>query len=567
MKNINSEKIILLNLLTNYWFTIPEYQRSYVWQEDNVQELLDDVWSAFLEDGQSEYFLGSLVLQQDDKINNYFDVLDGQQRLTTIILTLSVIKNIILEKNDIIQKERNDLLSTIKEVLYQGENQFRNIKERVRIIFKIRDNVNDFVKNFILPDNNTFQNIESDIIKLADQTDNVSISNMADAMITIKTFLINKTTQQLIDFCKYFFNKIVFIYVSTAKFEDAYRLFTIINNRGIPLTHSDIIKSINIGLIDDQSKEKYSKEWEEIETDFNANNFEGGFDRFLSHLRFVILKTKARKSLLDEFEENIYKTGKLKKGVDTIKFIKKFKSYYDEIIKLKSNSVDNNFKNLVTIMIEGIPSTEWMAALMKYYDKFNNNKIYEFLKLLEYKFSGDWIIDENPTARINNLANILSAIENSASPEILLQDKTIFNVDKTELHNKLDGNVYARKFSKYILLKLEYIMADNTIHFSNFKHISVEHILPQKPDDNSMWVKIFNENEREFWTHKLANLILINRIKNSSLGRLDYHAKKAKYFDKHISIFPRSCKLINQYNEWNTLILKNIQSELLNKLI
>ncbi len=109
--------------------------------------------------------------------------------------------------------------------------------------------------------------------------------------------------------------------------EDAFRMFTILNNRGVPLTNADILKSINVGIIEKSNQEKYAQIWEIIESDLG-----GDFDRFLSFIRTIYVKEKAILSLLDEFNENIYKKGKLNKGSETIDIIQKYKNHYDKII-------------------------------------------------------------------------------------------------------------------------------------------------------------------------------------------------------------------------------------------
>jgi len=90
--------------------------------------------------------------------------------------------------------------------------------------------------------------------------------------------------------------------VSTEDLEDAFRLFTILNNRGIPLRNSDILKSMNLGALTTQAeKVRYAKMWEEAEGELGDD-----FDRFLNHVRTVLVKDKARLSLLQEFEDKIY---------------------------------------------------------------------------------------------------------------------------------------------------------------------------------------------------------------------------------------------------------------------
>jgi len=108
---------------------------------------------------------------------------------------------------------------------------------------------------------------------------------------------------------------------------------------------------------------------------------------------------------------------------------------------------------------------------------------------------------------------------------------------------------------------------DGSVRLSNYKWISIEHILPQNPEPNSYWTARFKVDEQKEWTHKLANLILLNRRKNSALARNDFAVKKERYFRDAISVFPRSNAVISTHNDWNVNVLKKLQEELIQKLV
>ncbi|WP_274856733.1 DUF262 domain-containing protein [Bacillus methanolicus] len=94
---IDSDKKVLQKIFSpDFWFLIPEYQRSYVWQTENIVDLIDDLYYAFTYKNENEYFLGSLVLKRTD--NHEFaeyEVLDGQQRLTTFFLMFAVLRDLL----------------------------------------------------------------------------------------------------------------------------------------------------------------------------------------------------------------------------------------------------------------------------------------------------------------------------------------------------------------------------------------------------------------------------------------------------------------------------------------
>lgn len=551
---IKAEKINLNEVFSGFWFLVPEYQRSYVWEEDNINDLLDDLWYAYKNNSNKEYFLDSLVLKNinNNEIHNEYEVLDGQQRLTTLFLLQAVIRDLTDEEL---------LKETCHERIFQKENKFRDIPERIRVIYRIRDDVEDFIKEFIL---NQDGSLSLDILREKTEMKNISISNMAKAIILMnKYFSDGSRITEIDNFVAFISKKVVFIYVATSNREDAFRLFTILNNRGIPLTNADILKSINIGVLDENDRINYSTKWEGIE-----NSFGEAFDRFLSFIRTIIVKEKARVNLLEEFEENVYKADALSKGKDTIEFLNKFKVVHDNVINFEGLDFDNvnEFKNLVTIMKIGLPSEDWIPPLMLYYKKYNTNNLLEFLKKLEYKFTGDWILQETPTKRIENMNNILKKIEASINPYTIFNTE-LFNINSEELRTIFDGDIYGKRFARYILLKYEYTVSEHTVHLSDYKYITVEHVLPQNPNKDSEWCRVFNKDAKEKWTNKLANLVLISKKKNSRLSNLDFVRKKEKYLRGRIDVFSGSKIFVESSDRWDVGTLENRQAEMLDNLI
>lgn len=550
---IDANKEVLQKIFSqDFWFVIPEYQRSYVWQKDNVTELLDDLFFAYENKADNEYFLGSLVLKRTDNQEfSEYEVLDGQQRLTTFFMIIAVMRDLLEDK---------DYKDTLKEMIYQKENKLKKIPSRQRITYQIRDKVEGFIKKFIIADNGT---LNESALKEELEKDNISISNMANAILTIREEL--KEKSDLEGFAGFLLNNALFIYVSTDNTEDAFRLFTILNDRGIPLTSADILKSLNIGKIKDEKELKnYARIWEELEGKYGEN-----FDRFLAFIRTILVKEKARANLLEEFETNIYKKNKLEMGKETIGLLMTYDEIYDEIIELQNLNLSNEYKNLITIMKIGLPSEDWIPPLLHYYKKFKMERLVDFLRKLEYKFSGDWICQQSPTFRIEAMNRILSSIEETESRNLdnLLNDKNLFSIDKAFYMQMIDGEVYKRRFARYLLLKLEYLMGDNTVHLSGYKNISVEHILPQNPKDDSKWVEDFTENEREYWTHRIANLVLISMKKNSKLSNLDFQEKKERYLKQRIDAFHGNKVFIEQNSVWIPVILEKRQEEVMAILV
>lgn len=567
-QKIESDKLLVKDVFSK-WFRIPEYQRPYVWDTDQVNELLDDVMQARNSNPESQYFLGSMVLRKknkEDGTTKYeeYDLLDGQQRLTTLFLITAVIRDLTKDET---------LIDTCNKTIYQKENKYDSIPERLRIVFDIRKQVREFIDEFVKTPNGTTKEAEL-TQKINNAEEDNSIKNMSKAILTIRGFFANN---HIDEFFPYLRSNVLMIYVAAEELEDAFRMFTVMNSRGVKLRNSDILKAENLGRIKDNTKRmEWAKNWEETETYFGED-----FDNFLSHLRTILVKQKAAVSLLKEFEDNIYNpksydrntktytnlTPLLQKGEDTFKFIDKYKKHYDQLFDQENYDLTNSFEiyNTLLMMQKGFEADYWIAPLLRFYDKFKTNKLLEFIKQLDNRFANDWLVGKTPTIRIENINAIIQAIDDATTVDEVINHSSLL-LDVKDLGDILNGNIYGRRAARYVLLKLDMLYHGHTTKIEMPETISIEHILPQTPPDASQWKIDFTDNQREEWTNKLGNLVLISRRKNSSQGNKDYIDKKAKYFTGNIELFSNSVRIYNQYTNWKLTDLTKNHTEVLAKI-
>ncbi|HFC8491176.1 TPA: DUF262 domain-containing protein [Neisseria subflava] len=520
MSQIKSDKWDIKEVFKQ-WYCIPNYQRPYVWEKDQIIDLLDDIHIACEKDKESDYFLGSLVLKET-KNKDYieYDVLDGQQRLTTLFLLTAVIR-------DLTDNEQRQ--NTCHDSIFQKGNPDDNIPERLRLIFEIRHDVKEFIDEYIKQKNGT-TSIKIEELAQSKSADK-SVFNMANAILYMREYLQEQIRQNAIfldEFFPFFRNKVILIYVASQNLDDAFRMFTVLNNRGIKLRNADILKAENLSSVKEKDKQQeYAQNWEKIE-----NYFGNEFDGFLSHLQSILTKQKANLTLLKEFENNIFAKNKLTKGNDFFDFVHKYKKHYEELFESNENL---ELKNLLTLMNVGFESEIWIAPLLRYYNKFRKENLLEFTKKLNNKFVSDWISGFTPTIRIINMNNIIDMIDKLDScDELLNQD--CFAINGQEILNFLQTDIYGKRPTRYILLLLNYLYHSHEQPFNTPKVISVEHILPQNPKSDSQWVQDFDNEQREEWTNKLGNLIILSRRKNSSQSNLDFAQKQQKYFKGNVEL-------------------------------
>jgi uncharacterized protein with ParB-like and HNH nuclease domain len=550
---IRSEKILIKDVF-EMWFNIPGYQRPYVWGYEEIHELLDDVAFAAQSKPDNEYFLGSFVYQikpanpQKGQPFEENDVLDGQQRLTTLLLLMAVLRDLSSDSR---------LKATCQECIYQQPNRFKGIPERTRLQFEIRDEVKTFIQDFIIAEGGTDR--REDLTAIIEDSKDLSVRNMAAGVRALRAFFqADDCPIKIEEFLSFLLTKVLMIYVATEDLEDAFRLFTILNDRGIPLRNSDILKSQNLGQLEsDAEKARYARMWEEAEGDLGDE-----FDRFLGHIRTILVKDKARLSLLQEFEDKIYHpkerdkaTGKtksvlLKKGKDTFVLVERYLKHYKQLLAGQNfdSTGDWEFDNLVKLMTVGLPATDWVPPLLRYYDRFKTSRLTEFLRRLDNRFSADWLAGQAPTDRIAAMNAVIQQIDAAKSADDVFVSN-VFACDANAFLQALDGPVYGRRFTKYLVMKLDYLY-QNHAQRMHFETVSVEHILPQSPEAGRQWVRDFTPEQRGQWTDRLGNLVIITCRKNSSQGRLDFKDKFTRYFQRNIDTCPNSLRVLNQYKQW-----------------
>lgn len=568
---IKCEKKVIREIF-NMWYCIPDYQRAYVWDTDQVRDLLDDTISAYRENKEAQYFLGSMVLKINEKSENNvsyteYELLDGQQRITTVFLILACMRDMLTDY----PQYQNSLAGFV----YQAEDAILQQPERMRIIFNIRSDVRDFVNEHIKPLHGT---CDDALLKEKMQAKdvNISIRNMTNAMLVAHEFL-EENKSDIIGYLSYFLNKVLMIYVATEELQDAFQLFTVLNNRGVKLSSSDILKAENLKELSAADRTSWATRWEEMETYFGED-----FDKFLSHIRTILVKKKQTTTLLKEFDEFVYsnqeydrtqkkyvpRTPILRRGRDTFELLYSYYHTYQEVFDTDHSVVTGDYEitNYLKLMETGFGADYWIAPVLDYYRKYRRRGFVAFLKALDRKLSADWITAATPTVRMENVNAILREIEASQDSAALLQSKT-FTINKSDFERVINGDIYGRSFAKYLLLKLDLIYRGSSTPMIPQAIASIEHILPRNPSADSQWVKDFSAAEREEWTNKLGNLVLISRRKNTSQGNRDYVEKKEKYFEKNIEMFPNSIRIYQNYPEWKLSDLKKNHSDVVTELL
>ena len=551
--NIHATEKPLHKIFCNdYAFEMPPYQRPYAWTTEQAGELLSDIL-AFLGNDSPEidqinpYFLGSIVLIQG--INStQADVVDGQQRLTTLTILLAVLRT----------KVDSKMANHLTKYLYEEGDLTRVTENRYRLKLKERD-ADFFVKN--IQDekglDNLFQLNEG---QLSDSQKNIKLNAQ----------YFSKELEKLSELqCKrlvqYLVNRCYLVVVSTPDIDSAYRIFSVLNARGLDLGLTDLLKSEIIGAIPKQLQEQYNDIWEDAEEDLGRDTFQELF----SHIRMIKQKNKLRKEILKAFREDIKPQDEPQRFIDDV-----LNPYSDSIqtIKKASYQSSNGAEKVNALFgwLNQIDNFDWLPPAILYFSQYRNsqNELEKFFTDLERLAAGLMIIRVDINERIKRYGELLTAIENKADLYVANSPLQLTPDEIKQIINNLDGDLYLQKrISKYVLLRLDSALAATGATYAH-SVISIEHILPQTPANGSQWFSWFpTVAEQEKYVHRLGNLALLDRNKNSEAKNYEFHEKKDKYFVSKgkTSPFVLTSRVLLE-TEWTQAIVDKRQNQLMQVL-
>lgn len=536
----------------DFLFRIPLYQRPYAWQRDQAEELLDDLLGFVGSEPVDElnpYFLGNVVVIKEDHKPDA-DVVDGQQRLTTLTIMLSAIRSLMPE----------DFAKGLTEYIYEKGNAVEETKDRFRLTLRERDE--KFFQDYIQKEGNLDALCNLDEAKLSDSQINIkrNLSLIKDRLSKISEDKCRKLAQFIIKQC-------FLVVVSTPDFESAYRIFTVLNSRGLDLSHADILKSEIVGKIPVAEQDDYGDRWEETEEMLGRDAFADLF----SHVRTVYRKLKLKGTVLSEFRQYVMsEVTDPKLLIDQV--IVPYATAFAEIKEADYESSAGAEKvNELLGWLGQIDNADWLPSAILYHSKHSNNavKLTSFLGNLERLASAMMITRSSINERIERYAKVITAIQENADLSAANSPLQLSDEEKAATRKALDGDVYnlLATVRKYVLLRLDSALSGGG---ATYEHsiITVEHVLPQNPKAGSQWEGwIPDSTTRSLWVHRLGNLALLSRKKNSSAGNYDFDKKKESYFKKKgVSPFQITTQVISE-TEWTEPVLIARQQLLLSKLV
>ncbi|MDU9770194.1 DUF262 domain-containing protein [Helicobacter pylori] len=552
-------KDILATALVSY-YQIPDYQRPYQWTEKNCEKLLDDLFSSYEYYKESGYFCGSLVLiviNTDSETNaETYDIVDGQQRLSTFILLAKVLAILYSER---LTEESKDYL-----------------QESLITKYGKKDRLNFNAIGF-----NSKKDFQYALTSFNDAPIGNNKNNYLKNAVCLKDYLRKKEIENINDFIEWLYFKVVFITITCPDADKALRIFNVLNARGLALNATDIFKGELLKkLTEEKEQEELAIRWEDLRQKCLDNGFamETLFSQYLVYLEPKTSREKMEKRLVTWFE-NLNKTP-----LEYLDGVEDFYNAYVEVLEMP-----DRYAHLLSYKEDSYWRVILCASLLHRYSESEIENLKELLVKFYYQH---WVARTKQSQIEQTCCNMIKALKEKKSMEHILSiaraNLDLYNVMQHFKENLGDSHVYEKQptknpYLKPILILVEYFISDDPrpkrIEKGDFH---VEHILPQKPDLSSQWVKDFSEEERESYTHSLANLTLLGGTKNAQASNLDFKEKKEIYMGNAVKLgkdkrgrektfkvmtcYKMTIDIAHHYTEWTPKSLEKRKEELIQKI-
>ncbi|GAA7024527.1 DUF262 domain-containing protein [Helicobacter pylori] len=560
MAEMKLDKKSLKNILVaedDAYYQIPIYQRPYQWGKEQCEELLNDLFENYEDYREDDYFCGSLVLIQSDEGNKTYDIVDGQQRLSTFILLAKVLAT-LYSVGDKYQRYLQESWSDRHE---DGEK-----KKRKRLDF---DLVGSSAKKDFQETLDFFDDLD------ASKGKNSYKNSYLKNAICLKNYLEKKEIEDINDFIQWLYLKVNFITITCSDTDMALRIFNVLNARGLPLHATDIFKGELLKkLTEEKEQEELATRWENLRQKCLDNGFamETLFSQHLTYLHPKTSKERMKIRLNTQFDEL------QKSSLEYLDVVEYFYNAYCEVLEMQDRHAH---------LLSYLASDFWRIILCtSILHNYSQSEIEALKELLVKFYCQNWVAEQKEPKEQTN-CNIINALKEKKNIDDIISIVKQY-LDKNKIaqnfREKLkDDHLYEKhrkspknSWLKPILILVEYFISDDPEpkRIQMDKNLHVEHILPQEPTLSSQWVKDFSEEERERYTHSLANLTLLGGKKNTEASNFDFKDKKKIYMEEEISLnkkktsrvmtcYKMTIDIAHHYTEWTPKSLEKREKELI----
>lgn len=548
MARIENHKYTIEEAFRECFYIVPDYQREYVWSDKEVCQLLDDINEKFDTGSSSEYFIGTVLVSPTGQ-KNYYEVIDGQQRLTTFFLLLCALKHLFEG-----EPQRQVISGLISTSYTDSDGETRtSLKLEPRY-----ENAAEVITKLVELD------AEPQTVRAGIQAAGIasfgSLENLINAYSTLYRYLKDNydDVPKLKKYWGYLATNVVFIQIST-DVSSALKIFETINERGVGLNPMDLLKNLLFTQVKQEQFTQLKNEWKKI-----TKPLEKGKEKPLRFLRYFlmanyVIKNDRSDSVVREDEIYDWFIDKQNAALcdyanKPFEFIRKVIFSVDHYLAF-SNGLGNDGKpslvmDSIKSLVGGAFSLHYVLLLAA--ANFPKPLFDHFVAQLE-SFLFYYIFTKTPTKDLernfSQWADELRVLADIVDPTQQKSQLNAFIVDRFDTNMKgksQELNDALKRLTLYSMqqYRIRYFLARLTqqvdMAFSGLKvrgslgpftNLEIEHILPNSPTAELL-VNWSDENSGiayDDYKNRLGNLTLLEKPINIVAGNDFYTAKKSEY--------------------------------------
>lgn len=529
-------------------YNVPSYQRNYSWLEENWLELWEDMLAISENGTVEEHYMGPVVLKTSKDLGKNVQIIDGQQRFSTI--TLFILAAIELLKEKAINKDDEELMEELKQ---------KYIGKKARLSPERKLFLNKYDDYFL-----EVKLIGNEAVLNSELTNKPSWKLMNDAFKFFKNKLKEKfKCSSCIEIAEYvddiILENLTFIVIYVGDDINAYSVFETLNARGLELSSTDLLKNYLFSIVQSSPAdlEYIEKRWDKIVEIVGFKNLQS----FIRYFWVSRNKMLTNKHLFREIKTNIDNAEKVKSFFQSLEISAEIFYALEDVDHEIWNKYPECKNNIFELKI--LDNKVFKILAMSVYEKMQT-KIINVLKMCNIIAFRNYIVGKNPNEFEKLYSDIAIKIQKNEITQIKeiyekIKDAYVSDDDFQEAFKRKEINTKSSSKTKVkqILLKFESDSADKLC--ANSPKLSIEHILPEKPTEE--WNKIF-DNQAENYIYRIGNYTLLDSKQNKDCSRKSFDEKKQVYNNSPYEI---TKYIADNLNKWDIEELEKRQNYLAKK--
>lgn len=528
-------------------YSVPRFQRDYSWTDEEWDDLWNDIENVLSPEGEPSHYMGYLVLQSQD--SKYFDIIDGQQRLTTLsIIVLAVLSNIqrLIESGEDAENNR------------RRQDQLRNsligYLDPVTLIARSKLNLNrnndNLYQNYLVP----LQPAPKRNLKSTEHQMRKAFEWWQE-----KTAYIYRSGEALAGFIDRLTDKLFFTVITVSDELNAYKVFETLNARGVKLSSTDLLKNYLFSVVHDQNQDEHElsnleTRWEELVGKLGSESFPdflrahwNSRNKFLRHSELF----KRIRDRIRNREEVFALLRDMMTDVDTYVALSKPE---DELWTPEQRKYIGELKMFTVRQVYPL----LLTACRKFTNPNELRDILRAISIISFRYN---VISNNPANEQERVYNTVAerlATENMTFRDVLNELRPIYIRDKDFIYafsNKILKTTQSRnkRVVRYILFAIEQHITTISHDFDSDRY-NLEHIMPENLSE--AWDHITDMDHEQF-VYRLGNMTIMSTAQNRNLGNAGFDVKRETFLNSEFQLTQR---VAAENAEWNPSRIEHHQS-------